>query len=533
MPAGALLIQLGGPGMLIGMGGGSASSMTTGTNTADLDFDSVQRGNAEIQRRAQEVIDRCWALGAGQPDPLDSRRRRGRPVERAARDRARLGPRRPHRPARGAERRAGHDAARGLVQRVAGALRAGHRARLARPVPRDLRARALPLRRRRRDDRRAAPRGARPAVRQQAGGHGPAGAARQAAADDAGRRAARARPPARSIRGAIDLADAVERVLRAPAVADKTFLITIGDRTVGGLCSRDQMVGPWQVPVADCATTLLGFDEYAGEAFAIGERTPLAVVDAPGVGADGRRRGADEPGGGACRRPVAGEAVGELDGGGRIARRGRRAVRHGPGRGPRPLPRARHQHPGRQGLDVDAHGVGRRAASAARSSSPLSLIVSAFAPCDDVRGTLTPQLRPDCGPTVLVLVDLAPRARAAGRLGPRAGLRPDRQRDAGRRRSGGHPRPLRGAAQSCGRRAACSPTTIGRTAACSSRSCEMAFAGRAGVDDRRRGGRCRERAGGQDAALVAGLFAEELGAVVQVREADAARGRRASSRGTA
>ena len=73
-------------------------------------------------------------------------------------------------------------------------------------------------------------------------------------------------------------------MLRPPTVADKTFLITIGDRTVGGLCARDQMVGPWQVPVADCAVTLLGFRTYAGEAMAMGERTPLAALDAPASG---------------------------------------------------------------------------------------------------------------------------------------------------------------------------------------------------------------------------------------------------------
>ena len=82
----------------------------------------------------------------------------------------------------------------------------------------------------------------------------------------------------------IALDEAVRRVLRAPTVADKTFLVTIGDRTVGGLCARDQCVGPWQVPVADCATTLLSFDGYAGEAFAIGERTPLAIIDGPASG---------------------------------------------------------------------------------------------------------------------------------------------------------------------------------------------------------------------------------------------------------
>ena len=129
---GTLFIQLGGPGMLIGMGGGAASSMATGVNTADLDFDSVQRGNAEIERRAQEVIDRCWQLGARQSDPVDSRRRRGRLVERAAGARARRRRGRHVRAARGAVGRAGHVAARDLVQRGAGALRARDRAVVAR-----------------------------------------------------------------------------------------------------------------------------------------------------------------------------------------------------------------------------------------------------------------------------------------------------------------------------------------------------------------------------------------------------------------
>src|SRR4051812_41762733 len=82
----------------------------------------------------------------------------------------------------------------------------------------------------------------------------------------------------------IDLKEAAYRVLRHPSVANKTFLVSIGDRTVGGLCSRDPFVGPWQVPVADCAVTLGGYEGYAGEAFAIGERTPLALIDAPASG---------------------------------------------------------------------------------------------------------------------------------------------------------------------------------------------------------------------------------------------------------
>ena len=145
----------------------------------------------------------------------------------------------------------------------------------------------------------------------------------------------------------VRLPDAVERVLRAPAVADKTFLITIGDRTVGGLCSRDQMVGPWQVPVADCATTLLGFREYAGEAFSIGERTPLAVVNAPASG----RMAVAEALTNLAAAPVRDLSLVKLSANWMAAAgvpgedaalfdtvRDRRA---------RPLPAARHQHPGR------------------------------------------------------------------------------------------------------------------------------------------------------------------------------------------
>jgi hypothetical protein len=147
LTAETLLIQLGGPGMLIGMGGGAASSLATGMNAADLDFDSVQRANAEMQRRAQEVIDRCWQQGERTPScrsmmsaradcptrcPIDPRRRRGRRF-RVARD-----------PIGGA----GDVAARDLVQRGAGAVRAGDRTRRSRPLRRDLRARALPVRRR-------------------------------------------------------------------------------------------------------------------------------------------------------------------------------------------------------------------------------------------------------------------------------------------------------------------------------------------------------------------------------------------------
>jgi phosphoribosylformylglycinamidine synthase len=155
--AGTLLIQLGGPGMLIGLGGGAASSMTTGTNTADLDFASVQRGNAEIQRRAQEVIDRCWQLGDANPDPRHPRCGRRRHFQCPARAGPWRRPRCAFRPESHAQRGAGHVTARDLVQRSAGALRAGHRAGPARRIPRAVRARALPFCRARPGDRRWTP----------------------------------------------------------------------------------------------------------------------------------------------------------------------------------------------------------------------------------------------------------------------------------------------------------------------------------------------------------------------------------------
>ena len=196
LPVGSALIQLGGPGMLIGMGGGAASSMATGTNAEDLDFDSVQRGNAEMQRRAQEVIDRCWQMGDANPilsihDVGAGGLSNALPelVHGAGRG-ARF------EPARRAERRAGHVAARNLVQRGAGALRARASAGTNRGVSCHLRARALPVCGAGRCDGGDAAHARRPALRQHAGGHGSGGAARQAAAHAARGRTPRTRSAA-------------------------------------------------------------------------------------------------------------------------------------------------------------------------------------------------------------------------------------------------------------------------------------------------------------------------------------------------
>ena len=168
----------------------------------------------------------------------------------------------------------------------------------------------------------------------------------------------------------IDLQEAVQRVLRFPAVADKSFLIHIGDRSVGGLSVRDQMVGPWQVPVSDVAITATGYTGYTGEAMAMGERTPLATLNAPASGRMAVAEAITNIAAARDRGSRQGPAVRQLDGGGRSPRRGRAAVRHGQGGRRRVLPRARRGDPGRQGLAVAAGALERGRARSTRWSRP-------------------------------------------------------------------------------------------------------------------------------------------------------------------
>ena len=183
----------------------------------------------------------------------------------------------------------------------------------------------------------------------------------------------------------VTVRDAAYRVLQFPAVADKTFLVTIGDRTVGGLCSRDPMVGPWQVPVADVAVTLMDFDGYAGEAMAIGERTPLALIDAPASGRMAVAEAITNIAAAGIRDARRRQAVRELDGGGRTSGRGRRAVRHGARRRARPVHRrsACRFPSARTRCRCARHGA--TAMSTKSVTAPVSLIVSAFAPVPDAR----------------------------------------------------------------------------------------------------------------------------------------------------
>ncbi|TDP84534.1 phosphoribosylformylglycinamidine synthase [Aquabacterium commune] len=283
--AGTLLIQLGGPGMRIGMAGAAASSMAAGTNSAALDFDSVQRGNPEIERRAQEVINHCWGLGANNPILAIHDVGAGG-ISNAFPELV-----------DGAGKGARFDLSQvpleesGMAPKEIWCNESQERYVLA------IAPESLPIFTAMAERERCP--------------FGVIGVATEALAlvlEDTTQPEADkpvdmpmdvllGKPPKmhRDVKrvawdgGQLDLTGvALDKVafdvLRHPTVASKRFLITIGDRTVGGLNSRDQMVGPWQVPVADVAVTLADFQGFAGEAMAMGERTPLASVNAPASG---------------------------------------------------------------------------------------------------------------------------------------------------------------------------------------------------------------------------------------------------------
>lgn len=404
LPVGSLLVQLGGPGMRIGMGGGAASSMATGTNTADLDFDSVQRGNPEIQRRAQEVINACWAMGEHNPvlsihdvgagglsnafPELTNDAGRGAlfDLRKVPLEESGLAPK---------EIWSNESQERyvmaiapeslplfsALCERercpfaVVGTATEERQLRVIDPehdnTPVDMPMDVLLGK---------PPKMHRDVKRQQ-----------------------RTAP-------ALDLTDitleqAAERVLKLPTVSDKSFLITIGDRSVGAHTVRDQMVGPWQVPVADCAVTTMSHEGYLGEAMAMGERTPLAVLDAPASG-----------------RMAVGEALTNIAAAAitqitdiKLSANWMAACGQ-PGQdaalfdtvkavGMELCPALGLSIPvGKDSLSMRT--TWKDDAGDKAVISPVSLIVSAFAPVSDVRATLTPQLRTDLGDTALILIDL-------------------------------------------------------------------------------------------------------------------------------
>jgi len=504
--AGALLIQLGGPGMLIGLGGGAASSMQTGANIENLDFASVQRGNAELQRRAQEVIDRCWALG---PDnPILSVHDVG------AGGLSNALPELVHGAGCGArfDLRKVPSEEPGMSPVQIWCNEAQERYVLAIPPAQLDRFKAI-------CERERCPYAVvgtatadgRLIVEDPAFNNAPVdmelavllGKPPKMLRDVQHRVAT----PSAFDASNIDLREAALRVLQLPAVADKTFLISIGDRTVGGMTARDQMVGPWQVPVADVAVTLAGFCEFRGEAMAMGERTQLALIDPAASG----RMAVGEAITNIAAAPIA--AIGDI----KLSANWMAAAGH-PGEdaalydtvravGMELCPQLGISIPvGKDSLSMKttwSDGGAEKAVTA-----PLSLIVSAFGPVTDARKTLTPQLKLDVGDTVLVLLDLG----------------------AGKNRLGGS-----ALAQVYGQVGSAAPdldaprqvvqwfdavqklNREGRILAYHDRSdgglfvtlCEMAFAARAGLAIK------LSRKDG-----LAELFNEELGAVLQVRAAD-------------
>ena len=405
IPEGALLIQLGGPGMLIGLGGGAASSMDTGSNDSSLDFNSVQRGNPEIERRAQEVIDRCWQLGAANPiiaihdvgagglsnafPELVNDAGRGAvfklrdvPLEEHGLTPLQIW-------CNEAQERyvlsvlpENLDTFRALCERercpfavVGTATDDGHlqvRDDLYSNNPVDLPLNVLlgkPPKTTRRDETVKQPENAKT---------GFSGCQ-------------------------IDLKEAAYRVLRLPAVAAKNFLITIGDRSVGGLTARDQMVGRYQTPVADCAVTMMGFDTYRGEAMAMGEKPAVALFDAPASG-----------------RMCIGEAITNLaavnigDIGNIKLSANWMAACGNAGEDEKLYRTVQAVSETCQDLGISIP-VGKDSLSMKTVwqengeqksvTSPLSLVITGFAPVADVRKTVTPELK-NVADSVLLLVDL-------------------------------------------------------------------------------------------------------------------------------
>jgi phosphoribosylformylglycinamidine synthase len=283
--AGHLLIQLGGPGMRIGMGGATGSSVATGTNTADLDFDSVQRGNPEMERRAQEVINACRAMGENNPivsihdvgagglsnafpELADGAglgaqfQLRKIPLEESGMSPAEIWCNESQERYVLAIEAKDLELFKSLCERerclfaVVGEATAERQLQLSDGKQSPGSDAALPINMPMEVLLGKPPRMHRDVTRV------PQEFSELDVTD-------------------ADLGQSIAWVLQQPTVASKSFLITIGDRTVGGLNARDPFVGPWQVPVADCAVTLMDYKGYRGEAMTMGERTPLAVIDAP------------------------------------------------------------------------------------------------------------------------------------------------------------------------------------------------------------------------------------------------------------
>jgi len=506
VPAGASIIVLGGPAMLIGLGGGAASSLASGSSSEDLDFASVQRGNPEMERRAQEVIDRCWAMGEDNPillihdvgagglsnavpEAVDHSKH-GATIELRKVPNAEPGMSPMAIWCNEAQERyvlivaadRTHEFAQICARENCPHAVIGELTEEERLVVRDSefnnRAVDMPM--------------------EMLLGKAP----------KMTRNVKRlTRPVAAIDLSGIELEEAIFRVLRFPAVADKTFLIHIGDRTVGGLCVRDQFVGPWQIPVSDVAVTASGFESRTGEAMSMGERTPLASLNAP---ASGRM---------AVGEAITNIAAAAIEDIGKIRLSANWMAAAG--------------HPGEDANLFDtvkavgselcrelgiAIPVGKDSLSMRtrwedqngdrQVVAPVSLIVSAFAPVTDVRRHLTPQLRAIEEPGHLLLIDPGEGAHRLGGsclaqvFGRHGGETPDLD----------HPQRLLAffkAIQLLSENELLLAYHDRSDGGLLATVAEMMFAGRLGAS---------LQLPGSDQDVLAQLFSEELGAVVQVAD---------------
>ncbi len=508
IPAGAQLVVLGGPAMLIGLGGGAASSVASGESSEDLDFASVQRSNPEIERRCQEVIDRCWQME--ESNPIISIHDVG------AGGLSNAMPELVNDAGRGAkfELRAVPNDEPSMPPMAIWCNESQERYVLAIAEKDMATFKAI-------CERERAPYAV----------IGEATEERHLTVGDAHfdntpidmpMEVLLGKPPKmlRDVKHApfqkkefdtskVDIKDAAYRVLRLPAVADKTFLITIGDRSITGLVARDQMVGPWQVPVADVAVTAASYDVYAGEAMAMGERTPSAILHHA-----------------ASARMAVGEAITNIAAAKidklndiKLSANWMAAAGH-PGEdaglyeavkavGMELCPELELTIPvGKDSMSMKT--VWEQDGETKAVTSPLSLIISSFAPVSDVRKTLTPQLCTDAGDSDLILVDLG---KGKNRLGATALTQVYKE-------IGHHPADLDDAQSlkaffdtiqalnGANKLLAYHDRSDGGLFATIT---EMAFAGHTGVQ-------VLLNDLGDDA--VAALFNEELGAVIQVRHGD-------------
>ncbi|MFC4928040.1 phosphoribosylformylglycinamidine synthase [Delftia deserti] len=406
-PAGTLLIQLGGPGMRIGMGGGAASSMASGTNAAELDFDSVQRGNPEIERRAQEVINHCWAQDDKNPILAIH--------DVGAGGLSNAFPELTNDAGRGArfDLRAVNLEESGLAPKEIWSNESQERYVMA-IAPESLAEFTAFCERERCP---FAVIGTATEERQLVLEDTAVASGDQKFPVDMPMNVLLGKPPKMhrdvatvqrelppmDLTG-VPLENAVIDVLAHPTVASKRFLITIGDRAVGGLTHRDQMVGPWQVPVADVAVTLADYRGFKGEAMAMGERTPLASINAPASG----RMAVAEAITNMLAAPIELSKV-KMSANWMAAcgEPGEDAALYATVKavGMELCPQLDISIPvGKDSLSMRTQW--NEGGQVKKVTSPVSLIITGFASIDDVRGTLTPQLDASEDDSTLVLVDL-------------------------------------------------------------------------------------------------------------------------------